>query len=64
MELLHLRRECTAEKEKIENMKSKHFYNYESVSMDKHHFKSATGVELDIFDSLFTFLNPGKTVRT
>ena len=28
--------------------------------MDKHHFKSATGLELKVFDSLFTFLNPGE----
>ena len=59
MELQHLRRECTAEIEKIENIEfGKHIYSYESVSMGKHHFKSATGLELEVFDSLFTFLNP------
>lgn len=62
MELQHLRRECTAETEKIENIEmGKHIYSYESVSMDKHHFKSATGLELEVFDSLtFSFLNPGE----
>ena len=41
MELQHLRKECTAEREKIKNIEfGKHIYSYESVSMDKHHFKS------------------------
>ena len=53
MELEHLK--------KIENIEmGKHIYSYESVSMDKHHFKSATGLELEVFDSLFIFLNPGE----
>lgn len=62
MELQHLRSECSAnagEKEEIENEEDTHIYSYEIVSMDKHHFKSATGLELEVFDCLFTFLNPG-----
>ncbi|XP_028411611.1 uncharacterized protein LOC114534369 [Dendronephthya gigantea] len=59
MENNDLRLENSKNKEDLKTFQEKHIYKYENISKDKHHFKSATGLELEVFDHLLTFLNPG-----
>lgn len=58
-----VRLENSNNKEDLETFQAKHIYWYENISKDKHHFKSATGLELEVFDHLLAFLNPGKNAE-
>ena len=40
-------------------MKKKRVYSFENISKDSSLFKKATGLEVDCFRELFSFLNPG-----
>ena len=49
--------------EDLKTFQEKYIYSYENISKDKHHFKSATGLELEAFQNLLAFLNPGENAE-
>ena len=48
--------------EEIEKLQSKYVYSYNNMSKDANLFKKSTGLEVEQFDILFTYLNPGTNI--
>jgi hypothetical protein len=63
MENNDLRLENMNKEEDLKTFQEKYIYSYENISKDKQHFKSATGLELEAFQNLLAFLNPGENAE-
>ena len=58
-QLQDLRLDYINVKEELQALKKKRVYSYDNISKDSSLFKKATGLEVDCFGELFSFLNPG-----